>query len=208
MKKLLFLSFAILMICQATSLHAQRGQANPKLEALINQKDSVQLNKQLDSLAGSSQEADLNLLASYYGAKRNATKRDEIAKLILQKFSNGRTAFDEIRDLIFNERNPEQNEKHYKDLVARFGSRPDFNLDGSRYYVAITFLGKNKPQKVMEYLNMIENQTYKTSAFSYAAREAIGVQDYKLGETQIRKTFADLNDDTTQGYGRIQEDFQ
>jgi len=195
MKLKLILTLSLLLA--ATILFAQRGPSNPKLAALNNQKDPARLEKQLDSLKNSDKEEDLTLLVNYYNNKQNAEKRDEIAQLARQRFPNGTAAFNELGEKIYNERNPEQNEKNYKELIARFGSREGFNLDGSRYYVAVTFLGKNKPEKVLEYLNLIENPAYKTNAFSYAARESISAKDYKLGETLIRKTFADLKGDTT-----------
>lgn len=193
MKKLPLLLFTLLTLTSA----AQRPGPSPRLAALMAMKDSAALQDSLRILAGSKDETDLQFLLSYYDATRKADKSEETAKLIMQRFPNGRTAYNELGERIYVERDPIVNEKNYKEMVARFGSQPGFNLDGSRYFVAVTFLGKNKPEKVMEYLNMIQNKTYKTSAFSYAARESIAAKDYQLGEKLIRKTFADLNGDTT-----------
>ncbi len=182
---------------------AQRPPANPRLTAMLGQKDESLLQDTIKMLNNSSSEDDLQLLINYYNATKNPEKSTSVAELLKQKFPNGKTAFNELGERIYNERDPEQNEKNYRELIARFGSQPAFvnRLDGSRYFVAVTFLGKNKPGKVMEYLNMIRDTVYKTSAFSYAARESIGTKDYKLGETLIRKTFADLKGDTThKGY--------
>lgn len=188
-----------LLLCSLLALTsvAQRGPANPRLTAIMAMKDTAALQDTLAALEGSKNESELQLLLSYYNATRNADKSEQTEGLIRRRFPNGRTAFNELGERIYAERDPAVNEKNYKEMVTRFGSQPGFNLDGSRYFVAVTFLGKNKPEKVMEYLNMIRNSTYKTSAFSYAARESIAAKDYRLGETLIRKTFADLNGDTT-----------
>ncbi len=188
-----------LLLCLLTALAsvAQRPAPDPRLTAILAIKDTSALQDTLNTLAGSKVEKELILLQSYYNATQNAAKSEQTAGLIMQRFPDGRTAFGELAERIYVERDPAANERNYKEMVARFGSRPEFNLDGSRYFVAVTFLGKNKPEKVMEYLNMIRNSTYKTSAFSYAARESIAAKDYRFGETLIRKTFADLKGDTT-----------
>jgi thiol-disulfide isomerase/thioredoxin len=180
---------------------AQRGPGNPRLTAILALKDTTALQDTIHSLANSKHETELQLLVNYYNAIKNEGKRQETSDLLLERFPNGRAAFNEIGERIYNERDPDQNEKNYRELVSRFGSRSEFRLDPYKYYVAITFLGKNKSKKVLEYLNMIRDTVYKPSAFSYAARESIAANDHKLGESLIRKTFADLKGDTThKGY--------
>lgn len=188
-----------LLFCSLIALPsaAQRRTADPRLNAILDMKDAAALQDTLRTLENSKAESDLQLLLNYYNGTRNTDKKEEIAEVISQRFPNGRAAFNVLGERIYAERDPAENEKNYREMVARFGSRPEFNLDGSRYFVAVTFLGKNRPQKVMEYLSMIQNKEYKTNAFSYAARESIAAKDYKLGEKLIRKTFADLKGDTT-----------
>lgn len=182
------------MIGMALTGYSQRPPMNPQLKEMLEQKDSSVLHEKIASLEKGDKEEDLQLLISYYNSKRDTAKSRITSQLLKQKFPNGTAAFNELGERIYNERDPEVNEKNYKEMMARFGAEPRFarQIDGSRYFVAVTFLGKNKPQKVMEYLNMIRDTAYKTNAFSYAAREAIGAKEYKLGETLIRKTFADL----------------
>lgn len=189
--------FAIFLLASMSVGAQDRRPRDPKLAALLEQRDSIVLNQKLDSLAKSEQEGDLDLLANYYNRTQNAVKRDEIVEISRQKFPDGRVAFNELTERIYNERDPVENEKNYQELVSRFGSRPEFNLDISKYFVAVSFLGKGQPTKVREYLGKIQNSTYKTSAYSYAARESITAKDYELGEELIRQTFADLDGDTT-----------
>lgn len=180
----------------AFAQNRDRGQ-DPKIRELMELKDSITLVKKLDSLEKSEVENDLTLLSRYYRTVQNVEKLEEINQLAREKFPDGQAAFDQLRERIFNERDPMQNEKNYEELVRRFGSREGFDLDASKYFVSVTFLGKNQPEKVMEYLNMIENPEYRTRAFSYAARESIAAKDTELGEVLMRKTFADLHGDTT-----------
>lgn len=199
MKKVL--AFAFGLVVPAIAVIAQRGGMPPRLAGLMAVKDTTILNDSIKMLYSSGQEADLQLLASYYTAVRKAEKHKEISELVQKRFPNGRAAFDEMRSRIFDEVDPKKNEKNYQEMVRRFGNNKTFNMDGSRYFVAKTFLGRKKPDKVLEYLNKIENKEYKTNAFSYAARESIAANDTKLGESLIRKTFSDLNGDTThKGY--------
>ena len=198
MKKNIFIT-ALLVLSIAAS--AQRGPGNPRLTAILALKDTAALQDTIQALANSKHEAELQLLVNYYNAIRNEEKRQQTSDLLLKRFPNGRAAFNEMGERIYNERDPAQNEKNYKELVSRFGSRPEFRLDPYKYYVAVTFLGKNRHKKVLEYLNMISDTVYKTNAFSYAARESIAANDHKLGESLIRKTFADLKGDTAhKGY--------
>lgn len=174
----------------------QRTTSHPKLADLMSEADTAALKAKIVSLKNSSDESDLLVLADYYRAKKNHEGSTEIQNIMKARFPNGRIAFDALSDAIYNERDPDENEKKYRELITRWskppaGARPR-SIDASRYYVAVTFLGKNRPEKVMEYLNMIQDTLYQTDAFSYAARESISTKDYVLGETLIRKTFDDL----------------
>jgi len=193
MKKILI---ALLLTLPVINAFAQRGPANPRLTELINEKDSVLLSQKLSALYSSKEESDLSLLSSYYASRRNREKADEISKLIRQKHPNGLAAYNDMTEAIYNETDPYENEKKYKALMRRWPTKPaaarGLGTDASRYYVAVSFLGKNKPEKVLEYLNLIQDTTYKTNAFSYAAREAVDEKDYVIGERLIKKTFADV----------------
>lgn len=178
---------------------AQGPQQDPRLREMLQQNDSLLLQRKIKELTNSTKEEDVQLMVNYYNAKRNPEMAEAVTKILKQRFPDGNAAFLELGEKIYNERDPAQNEKNYQELLARFGNQPAFKnrLDGSKYFVAVTFLGKNKPEKVMEYMNMIRDTAYKTNAFSYAAREAIEAKDYILGEKLIRKTFADLKGDTS-----------
>ncbi|TDQ06312.1 TlpA family protein disulfide reductase [Pedobacter metabolipauper] len=185
--------FILLAGLSALTASAQRGPANPKLTELINQKDSVALKQSLETLYKSNEEEDLSLLVSYYNTKRNATRRDEVARLSRQKFPDGLAAFDEALNEIYSETDAVENEKKYKQFVARFGANPKLAghryFDTSKYFVAVTF--KNNPEKVIEYLSGIKDTVYKTKAFSYAARETYARKEYVLAEKLIKKSIDD-----------------
>ncbi|QKJ32593.1 TlpA family protein disulfide reductase [Mucilaginibacter mali] len=193
------MKYLFTLLCIGIMLYAgaqNRQRVNPLLKELTDQKDQQVLAAKLKTLEDSQKEEDVKLLADYYNATGNKQKNEEITKLIMTRFPNGAMAFDEAANNIYNERDPLANEKRLKALIATFSSNPALAnnrmFNASRYYVAITFLGKNKPEKVKEYLEAITDTTYKTNAYSYAAREAIGTGDYVLGEQLIRKTFADV----------------
>ncbi|MEJ2881679.1 TlpA family protein disulfide reductase [Pedobacter sp. GR22-6] len=188
------LLLAAALLCPAAALYAQRGPANPKMTALMGQKDSTALNRQLDSLLKTNQEEDLTLLIGYYNAKQNGPKREEIEKLSASKYPNGLGAFDQALNKIYTETDGAVNEKNYNDLMARFSKNPKLAghkfFDFSRYYTAVSF--RNNPKKVMEYLSLIQDTVYKTQAFSYASREAYGRKEYVLAEQLIRQSLNDL----------------
>lgn len=193
MKKILF---ALLLTLSAMGAWAQRPPVNPKLVELTSEKDSVALQQKLAALYASPDEAELILLNNYYMSKRNRQKAEEVSKLILEKHPNGLTAYGQLFDAIYNERDPGESEKKYRELMRRWPTPPaglrGLGADGARYFVAVAFIGKKNPAKVMEYLNMIQDTTYKTNAFSYAARESLDAKDYAMGEQLIKKTMADV----------------
>lgn len=65
----------LLLLVTTVAFSQQRGEIDPRLTALINQRDSIQLQNSLDTLSKSEVEDDLNLLVSYYNLKRNQNKR-------------------------------------------------------------------------------------------------------------------------------------
>lgn len=183
----------LLLLLTTAAFSQQRGETDPKLTALLNQQDSIQLQHTLETLSKSEAEDDLNLLVAYYNTKRDQNKRDTISQLAIRKFPNGLAAFGEALGEIYNETNPAENEKKYKQLVARFGANPKlkghFFFDAAKYYVAVSF--RNNPAKLLQYLNMIQDTVYKTKAFSYAARETYGRKEYPLAESLIKKSISD-----------------
>lgn len=193
------MKYFLILLCTGILLNANaqnRQRVNPLLKELTDQKDQQVLTAKLKALEGSQKEEDVKLLADYYAAIGNKQKSEETTGLIMARFPNGTMAFDEAFNNIYNERDPLANEKRLKAFVNTFSTQPAFannkSFNAARYYVAINFLGKNKPEKVKEYLEAITDTIYKTNAYSYAAREAFSTGDYVLGETLIRKTFADV----------------
>lgn len=190
--------FPLLMLSiMATTAIAQRRQPEPRLNAINTIQDPKILKDSLNSLRRSKDESDVILLQRYHELRKDTLESRRTIELIQKRFPDGKLALEEMKDRIYNEQDPIENEKNYQEMVTRFGKNKDLNLDGSYYFIAKTFLGKQRPEKVKQYLSLIKNSRYKTNAYSYAARESIMVKDYTLGEELIRKTFADLNGDTT-----------
>lgn len=183
----------LLLLVTTAAFSQQRRETDPALAALLNQKDSVQLQSSLEALSKSERENDLNLLVTYYNTKQDQNKRDAISRLAIQKFPNGLAAFDKALGEIYDETNAAANEEKYRQLMARFGTNPNlkghFFFDAARYYVAVSF--RDNPAKLMKYLNMIQDTVYKTKAFSYAARETYGRKEYALAESLIKKSIGD-----------------
>jgi len=183
----------LLLLVTTVAFSQQRREIDPRLAALLDQKDSVLLKDSLETLSKSDVEEDLNLLVSYYNTKQDQHNRDAISRIAIQKFPDGFAAFSKALGEIYDETNAVKNEERYQQFVARFGANPKlkghFFFDAARYYVAVSF--RDNPAKLMKYLNMIRDTVYKTKAFSYAARETYGRKEYVLAESLIKKSIAD-----------------
>ncbi|HWV67217.1 hypothetical protein, partial [Chitinophaga sp.] len=107
----------LLLLVTTAAFSQQRREVDPALAALLNQKDSVQLQNSLEALSKSERENDLNLLETYYNTIRDQNKRDAVSRLAIRKFPNGLAAFDRALDEIYNETNAAANEEKYRQLV-------------------------------------------------------------------------------------------
>lgn len=181
LKIILFVAFAV----PAISALAQTPQINQKLSNLNREKDSVLLNKKIDSLYKTNQETDLLLLFSYFSGKKNQIKTAELNKLIIERFPNGNMALNNAVVDISKETNGEENEKKYKALISRFGSIPALKeskmFESAKYYVAMSY--KNNPSKTLEYLNLITDPKDRYIVYNFAAGELIARKDFNLAET-------------------------
>src|SRR5687768_13162128 len=92
--------FSLLSLCAV----AQRRGNDPRVSAIMAISNPSALQDTLLTLMASNNEADLQLLVNYYNATQNTDKSTEIAALILQRFPDGRAAFNELGERIYNER--------------------------------------------------------------------------------------------------------
>lgn len=180
----------------AISFARAQNNNNPRLGELMNAKNPVELKKKIEKLKQSNVESDVQALIDYYAQKQDEKGYNEARELIVQRFPNGVAAFEANLDGVYNESNPDINERNFHEFEKKWPTRPagvnPHLIDYARYYTARSFLGKNRPEKVLEYLNMIQDANYRTDAYSYAATLSIDANDYVLGEKLIRKVFADL----------------
>jgi len=181
----------ILILCllvSSAAVFAQR-QINPKLAALRDEKDPVELNKKILLLRESNNEADLQILADYYGFMRDSTKSGQILELIEQKFPDGRAAFNKAFNEIYNETDGASNVIKYNAFVSRFGTKPEFQdnkeFHFAKTYVAFSFVDE-QPKKVKEWIDKITDSLYRTKAYSYGARELADAKHYTEAEQLIK----------------------
>lgn len=147
---------------------------DPKVKELMDLKGSTLLDKKLDSLWKSDQEADLSLLSRYYSALQNTEKLNEVTQLSLEKFPDGQAAFNQAADDLYNEADTEEKVKKYHQFMARFKGKPEFEgnafLQSANTFVAFSF-AKTDPTQVRVWMDKITDPLYRTKAYSYGARE-------------------------------------
>ncbi|NII29066.1 redoxin domain-containing protein [Pseudoflavitalea sp. X16] len=190
-------TYLSLLFAAGTFVAAAQGGRNlpPALKALVDQKDSVVLQQELQKLVSSDKEEDLMLASSYYAYKMNGPKRDAVNKIALEKFPSGVTALGNAVGTIYDEQDGPANEKNYETLIKQFGNIPSLKghirFEHAKFFVASSFANEN-PAKVIAWIDKIQDTVYRTRAYSYGARELAAAGNHVPAEMLIKRSLADL----------------
>lgn len=180
------------MIVASAAINAgytqNRGQ-DPKVSQLLSVQDTADLNRKIDSLIVAGSESDFNVLASYYRAKQDAEKLDDIVALSLKKFPEGQAAFDQASNDLYNEADPLVKVEKYNQFMSRFKGKQQF--EGNAFFqYANTFVAnafaKSDPKQVKVWLDKITDSVYLVKAYSYGARELHAAGHHEDAENLIK----------------------
>ena len=152
---------------------AQR-MSNPKLDSLVNEKDSVALQQRLEKLAQSDKEADLNLLVLFYDRKNDPKKTEDALASVIRKFPRGDHAFYKAGNAIVSEKSPAKKEQLLRTLKIHF---PKQDRDMYYYDVAYGYAGQKDPkinrEKILRYVRLVKDSGFRDQAYLLVAGQLV-----------------------------------
>lgn len=154
--------FAACLLC-SLNLTAQQRNADPKLEALKNEKDQAALRQKIKTLENGSAE-DMELLVRYYD--KNAAKKASVTKSLVKKYPESQQA-QMLRLTPFLKADGAEGTE--KALTAMLKDYPGINLDLEKTLVAAAYAEQPNLEKVLQYLNMLEDQVMRARAVTQVA---------------------------------------
>lgn len=173
--------FAACLLC-SLSLTAQQRNADPQLEALKNEKDQTVLRQKIKTLENGSAE-DMELLVLYYD--KDATKKAAVTKNLVKKYPQSQQA-QMLRLTPFLKTEGAEGAEQL--LVSMLKDYPGINLDLEKTLVAAAYAEKPDIEKVLQYLNMMENEVFRARAVTQVADIIAGYDNaaaLKFSEGQL-----------------------
>ena len=181
-----------LFFAAALPASAQRSR-NPRLDSLLNEKDSIVQQQQVEKLTQSDKEADMNLLVQFYARKDQNARAEEVMEKAISLYPKGEFAFVRVANAIVGEKDPAKKEKM---LLAAEADFPGQNYDMYNYDVAYTYAGekggKIKTDKVMYYTGLIGNGEFHNGAYALIAEQLLNNGEAKLAETLVTRSIDSL----------------
>jgi len=151
-----------------------QGPRNPRLDSLLNEKDSGVLQRQMERLEQSHKETDLNLLVLFYDRKNDGKKAEEILAKVIRQFPRGEYAFNKAANAIVAEKSPEKKEALLRMLKAHF---PKKSVDMYYYDVAYGYAEQKgapiKIEKVLSYARRITDPAFRDMVFPMIAGQVL-----------------------------------
>lgn len=154
--------FAACLLC-SLSLTAQQRNADPKLEALKKEKDQTALRQKIKTLENGSAE-DMELLVRYYD--KDQAKKTAVTKSLVKKYPESQQA-QMLRLTPFLKADGAEGTE--KVLTAMLKDYPGINLDLEKTLVAAAYAEQPNLEKVLQYLNMLEDQVMRARAVTQVA---------------------------------------
>jgi len=192
------------IICQliiSGNILAQSAHSTDSIKLVLNkllksndEQDKVTLNADLKHLAASENENDVILATDFYYQLKNQRAVDSLNDLRLVKFPNGYAARDKSANAIYNLKNPEEKDAAYQKWIKQFppANFPDVDYDHIVYdYVrsvtAQAYAEDHNTAKAIAFINMLEEEFWKTNGYSGLAGAFKKNGDMKNAELYTKK---------------------
>ncbi|EDM36506.1 hypothetical protein PBAL39_24600 [Pedobacter sp. BAL39] len=160
MKKIIL---AILMLSSLSVLAQRQGEtANPKLDALKNEKNQAVLQQKIKSLKSGTAE-DLNLLIQYYD--KDAVKKDAVAKILLKKYPQSQNARMQRMISFLKVQGVPEMEVLLGSMVKAY---PNVNLDMEKSLLSSAYAEVPDAAKVLKFTNSMKDPVFKVRALAMA----------------------------------------
>lgn len=182
-------------------LLAQSARSTDSVKLVLNkllkstdEQDKVTLKADLKRLAASENENDVILATDFYYQLKNQRAVDSLNNLRPVKFPNGYAAREKGAEAIYNLKTPEEKDAAYQKWVKQFtpSNFPDVDHDHIVYdYVrsatAQAYAENHKAAKAIEFINMLEEEFWKTNGYSGLSETFERSGDTKNAELYLKK---------------------
>jgi thiol-disulfide isomerase/thioredoxin len=131
---------------------------------LLNNKDTVVLNKELYGLLSSNNEKDWQLAQRFFWQQKKNKVYDSVTKASREKFPLGEIARGEELQVLYNETDAQKKEALYKAWVQKFPLQKSSDAiiyDYAVNSVAHAYAKEKNVQKAVEYANMVQTDAWK-----------------------------------------------
>jgi peroxiredoxin len=176
MKKILTVSLLLAATCAI-------AQQNPRVDSLLNEKDSIVVQQTINKLAAGNEE-DLGVLLRFYIARKEAIKRDSLLAAIVKQYPNGRHAASTGISKIIQTKGGKQKEEMYKIYRAQF---PGSNYNKIVFSIAMAYAEERQTQKVLEYLAQTKGSQGTLNEAVDLIAEQLMKYDSKTAEDLVKK---------------------
>lgn len=181
MKKITLIG-AMLLVAGMT-FGQQKPAANPALDSLRNEKDSLVLKEKISRLMKGN-EKDLSLLADYYN--RDAKKIEEIVKVAVQRFPEGNIAMTKSQNAIFAETDPAKQERLAEEFKKKFPKAPSSMVN---FAVAYSYSTAKNIDKAKSFLSEVSDPALRSQATMMIAN-AISKYNLRVAEDILKPEIA------------------
>jgi len=181
MKRIVLLS----LLCPVLGIAmAQRGP-DPKLKALLQDKDSAAVQQKLATLGNSDKEEDRGLVLMYYNQTQQAGKADSILTAIKTTFPQGRFAFIAAGNAVIQAASIAEKQKLYDNLVKQFPGR---EYTYQQYELAIGYAAAGNKTGMLKYAQQINDSFFRADAFVLIAQEWMKKGDPAIAKTLVKES--------------------
>ncbi|MFD2828288.1 redoxin domain-containing protein [Leeuwenhoekiella polynyae] len=148
---------------------AQNYGGNPRLQALLNTKDSIAAEKEIIKMLKSNDEEGYLLAVQYYDRKNQKAKAEALVEEAITKYPKGRFSFVRAGNTLVGDKNPKAKEVLLVKMIKRF---PNKKSDMGMYYydvVASYAQAGNLEKSKKWYADFQSDDMYRYLATGYVA---------------------------------------
>lgn len=177
MKNILTVSLLLATTCAI-------AQQNPRVDSLLNEKDSVIVQQRISKLTAGNEEDQGDVLR-YYIARKDAPKRDSLLALIVKQYPNGpHAASAGMRDIL-QAKGGKQKEAMYEIYRVKFTNNVSYNK--IVFSIANAYLEERQTKKALEYIAQVKGSRAIRNDAVYLFAEQLSKYDSKTAEAMVKK---------------------
>ncbi|MDR2282661.1 MAG: TlpA family protein disulfide reductase [Sphingobacterium sp.] len=107
-------------LCASLVGFSQEQNTRTRIQELVNNKDSIAVNKELEILSQGTNEDDLNVLMSFYRIKGNQAKADSTKTIAKTRFPKGAIAYNEAVGVFSRMQNYDEKKAFSGEIITNF----------------------------------------------------------------------------------------